>query len=196
MSENHVEINDAVPLTPGRKVIAAAEANAWRDGYKFLADAEQKYTEEAKRGYLDGKAEGAGDAALLAAETAVEVDRYLASLEQKIAALALSIVRRIFSDFDNAELVAQATKTALLEFREEKAVTIKVHPDVKGAVAALITDCQAESEWPAMAIEIVADPDVAPQHCMLMTEFAMIEATVEAQLDAIARAMQIEDSSS
>lgn len=191
MSEKCGGTDGAFPLAPSRKIIPASETSAWRDGYRFLAEAEQKYAEEAARGYEVGKAEGARDTGLLVAETAVEVDRYLASLDKKIAALAFDIVRCVLSDFDDAELVARATRTALSEFREAKAITIKVHPDAKDAVAAVIADQQAEAEWSQIAIEIYADPDITPQRCVLMTEFAVVEATVDAQLDAIAQAMQI-----
>ena len=59
-----------LPRGPGTKILRAAEADAWRDGHRFLAAASQSseqirqaataaYEAEHARGYADGRAEGA-----------------------------------------------------------------------------------------------------------------------------------------
>jgi type III secretion protein L len=190
VNEKHGIEGGAIPASPSRKIIPAAEESAWRDGYRFLAEAKDRQAQEAARGYADGKAEGAKEAAMFLARTVADADRYLASLEPKLATLALDIVRQVLGEFDDAELVARAARIALSEFRDARSLTIKVHPASEDRLARMLAGMQEQADWPGTVIVIDADPEVAPQTCILATEFAVVDATIDAQLAAIAEAMQ------
>ena len=178
-----------LPKAPGVKIIRAGEENAWRDAYRLMAEVKQIYASERERGYADGMAAASEEAAKLVSQTVAQVDRYLASLDKEVGELALGIVRRILSEFDDAELVARATYRALTDFREAKAIRIKVHPSVEPKVKEMLATRIGENAHGAPLVTIETDEDLSEESCVLSTEFAVIEATVETQLAAIAEAM-------
>ncbi|MBV9564314.1 MAG: HrpE/YscL family type III secretion apparatus protein, partial [Bradyrhizobium sp.] len=109
MSELRQTSVGILPNGPGRKVLRAAEADAWSDGYRFLAtasaaaerirqDADAAYQARHAQGYEDGRAEGSREATRLVSDTSAKVDRYLAGLDHEIARLAIDIVRRVLGE--------------------------------------------------------------------------------------------------
>src|SRR5215468_34344 len=130
---------DDLPRGPGTKILRTAEAGAWQDGYRFLAEvrraaaqveetARKTYASEYARGFAEGRMAGANEGAQLLTETAVKVDRHLAALEHEIGALALEVVRRVLGQIDTAELVTRTATQAIAEFRREKFLKVTVHP--------------------------------------------------------------------
>jgi len=177
--------SNALPKAPGVKIIRRAEEAAWRDGYRFLEQAKVVYQAEQARGYAEGKEAGASEAAKLVAETAARTDQYMASLDQQVAILALDIVRRVLGEFDQTELVARAAIHALSDFRREKALRITVHPVAEQRVLQMVS-AGADRQ---LAISVETDPGMDKGACLIASEFAVVEATIETQLAAIAKAL-------
>jgi type III secretion protein L len=196
---------DDLPTGPGVRILRAARADAWQDGYRFLAEASQTaeqikraardvYSTERTRGYADGRAEGAQEATRLVTETAAKVDRYLATLDLEVARLVIDIVRRILGEFDAVDLVSRAAMQAITDFRREKALKITVHPEVLERVRAALPAALSDgSLGPSVTIE--SDPHLGKQACVVSTEFAVVDASVETQLSAIADALGVGPSS-
>jgi type III secretion protein L len=189
-----------LPPGPGARILRGASADAWRDGYRFLTEASQiadqikqmareAYAAERARGYTDGRTEGAKEATRLVTDTANKVDRYLATLDLEIARLVMDVVRRVLGEFDAADLVSRAATRAIAEFRREKSLKVSVHPDaldrVRTALSSMITD------GPGAALTIEADPQLGETGCVVSSEFAIVDASVETQLAAIAGALGI-----
>lgn len=191
MSDQHILSSNELPGAPGVKIIRSGKADAWQDGYRFLEETKEVYAAERKRGYEDGMAGAKHDAAKLVAETTEKVNRHMASLEKKVAQLAFDIVRRVISEFDDAELVARAASNALVDFRDGNTVRIKVHPSAEASVKAMIEARMREADHEALTITIETDDELDKKACILSTEFAVIEATIETQLAAIAEVMGI-----
>jgi type III secretion protein L len=177
---------DDLPKAPGVKIVRAAEESAWRDGFRFLAEVRTLQAAERAKAYGEGKAAGSLEASKLVAETSAKVQRYMTSLEKQVAQLAFDIVRRILSEFDDRELVARATRNALADFREAKSVTIKVHPAVETHLRRAIADLVGDDGFD---VSIETDTEIGERSCVLSTEFAVVEATIDTQLAAIAQAM-------
>jgi type III secretion protein L len=190
MTDNSGEQAPDLPKAPGTRIIRAAEESAWRDGYRFLAEVNRFVDAERAKGFAEGRAEGLREASRLVLETSRKTDRYLASLEQEIAGLAFDIVRRVLSEFDGVELVARSARDALADFRNAKAVRVRVHPGAEGHVRKMLFDHQARNGQSVVSLTVEADPLLAPFDCILSTDFAVIEATIETQLAAIAAAMR------
>lgn len=196
MGEGDRRLLDDLPPEPGVKVLRAAEAAAWQDGYRFLAAvrraaarideaARKTYAVEYARGYADGRTAGANEAARLVSETALKVDRHLASLEQDIGALALDVVRRVLGEFDAAELVARAAAQAVGEFRREKCLKVTVHPAAAERVRAALA-AVAQQDGPVPSVE--SDAALDQRACILASDFAVVDASLEAQLQTFAAA--------
>ena len=184
---------------PRARILRADEVRAWQDGYAFVerakADA-QKLNEAAKRayaaeyaqGYKDGKTQGEIDAARLVVDTSAKVDRYLAGIEAEVAGLALDVVRRVLGEFDVGTLVAKAARQAVSEVRRAKYLKFRVHPQNVGHLRDELNGVLQDSDL-GMSVEIDADDTLAPGACILSTDMAVIDAGIEAQLEAISRAI-------
>jgi type III secretion protein L len=180
---------DDLPNAPGGKIIRAAQEGAWRDGFAFLAEVRALQAAERAKAFAEGKEAGSLEASKIIAETSAKVQKYLASMDKQVAQLAFDIVRRVLREFDDRELVARATRNALADFRGASAVTIKLHPSVEAHVRRAIAGLVAAGGEDSFDITIEADPDMGERNCVLSTEFAVVEATIETQLSAIAQAM-------
>jgi type III secretion protein L len=184
---------DNLPSGPGSKILRADEAGAWQDGFRFLAAvrsaAEQieATTRDAhaaahKQGFAEGKAAGEAAAARLLHETTLKVDQYLARLERELAALAFDIARRVLGKFDSAELVADAATNALAEFRRDKSLKVTVHPAAQERVNAALA---AFSNGGGAVVTVETDPSLDEGACVITSDFAVVDASVEAQLRAL-----------
>ena len=189
MPEDTAAALDGLPKAPGVKIIRAADESAWRDGFRFLTEVRTLQAAERAKAYAEGKAAGDLEASKLVAETSAKVQKYIASVDKQVAQLAFDIVRRIFSEFDDRELVARAARNALADFREAKAVTVKVHPSVENHVRRAMAGFVNSGGEEGFAVSIETDTEIGERICVLSTEFAVVEATVETQLAAIAQAM-------
>jgi type III secretion protein L len=189
----------ALPAGPGLRILRAADAEAWQDGFQFRSKARRyaiDIVEQARRGcdterargYAEGRAQGTLEATRLIAETTLAVDRYLASLEGEAARVAIAIVSRLLGEFDAADLVARIATKAIAEFRREKWLKITVHPAVVESVRGAIHQVDGEL---GCLVTVESDPKLAPGSCVVASEFAVIDAGVSAQLTAIAAAFGI-----
>jgi type III secretion protein L len=187
---------DDLPREPGVNVLRAEEAAAWQDGFRFLAAARRAaaevneiarktYAVEYARGFAEGRAAGANEAARLVSETTAKVDRHLASLEQGIGALALNVVRRVLGELDAGELIALAAAQAVGEFRREKWLKVTVHPAAADRVRAVLAALPADG-GPTLTVE--SDPAIDERACIVASDIAVVDASLEAQLEAFAAA--------
>lgn len=190
---------DAVPRRPFARILRAAEVRALQDGHAFLDEARRDaqqlrdaarraYAAEYAQGYEDGKAQGDADATRLISETAVKVDRYFGGLEAEVISLALDAVRRMLGEFDVGMLVAKAARQAVAEFRRAKYLKVRVHPASVDRVRDELDAVLRESDL-GMTVEIDADDALAAGACIVSTDFAVVDASIDAQLQAMAAAI-------
>jgi type III secretion protein L len=178
-------------------VLNARDVKAWQDAFEFLNHAEKQiadqkteaeetasrlYEAERARGYEDGKAE----ATKLIAETTLKVDRYLQSIEPQVAKLAMSVIDRVLGNFDTRDLVAAAAAHAIVDLRREKGLTVSVHPDVVDSVSKEFTRLGVRDR---MEVTIEGNPSLERTACIIASDLAVIDASVQTQLAAIASAI-------
>jgi len=193
-AERATSLSTDLPRGPGARILRAADAGLWQEGYRFLAAAREAAAnledsvrsardEGYQKGFAEGYAAGSVEATELVLRTTLSVDRYVAGLEAEIASLAMNIVQRVIGKLDAPDLVARAAAQAVSEFRDEKAVKIAVHPtavdSVKAALAALPEDGR-----PSATVE--GDAALSEQACLLVSDFAVVNASIESQLRALA----------
>jgi type III secretion protein L len=189
---------DDLPAEPGTRIVRAADAAAWQDGFRFLEavrEAAGKVEESARaayaaayeKGYADGRAAGAIEASRMVRDTTFAVDRYLARLENEVGALALSVVRRVLGELDVTELVARAAAQALGEFRHAKSLRVAVHPAAVDRVnAALAALTQVD-----VPVTVDSDPTLDLGACIVASDFAVVDASIEVQLRALAEGLAL-----
>jgi type III secretion protein L len=185
---------DELPAGPGSRIVRAAQADVWQDGYRFLAavrEAAGKVEENARdtyaaayaKGFTEGRSAGATEASRLVRDTTLAVDRYLAKLESEIGALALGVVRRVLGELDVADVVARAAAQALAEFRQQKFVKVIVHP---AAVDHVSTALAALAQEGGATVTVESDPALDQGACIVTSDIAVVDASIEAQLRAFA----------
>jgi type III secretion protein L len=189
----------SLPRSPGGRIVRREDAENWTDGYRFVAEARREadvlsrnahaaYEDAKARGFAEGRNAGSAEAAAIVADTLAKVDRYLASIETQVAELSQSIVEQVLGRFDDAEIVARAAKQALASFRREKYLTVRVPPQHLDEVQrTLSTWSKADLSGPTLVVE--ADPRLAPRQCTIVTEFAVVDASLDVQLGIVAGAL-------
>jgi type III secretion protein L len=192
---NKISLDD-LPRGPGARILRTEEAGAWQDGYRFLAEvrraaaqveetARKTYASEHARGFAEGRSAGANEGARFLTETVAKVDRHLAALEHEIGALALEVVRRVLGQLDTADLVTRTATQAVAEFRRGKFLKVTVHPAAVDQVAATLAALPRDG-GPTVTVE--ADPALDERGCIVASDFAVVDAGLEAQLKAFAAA--------
>jgi type III secretion protein L len=193
------DIVAGLPGRPAARILRAAEAQAWQDGFAFLETARQEaaqlreagrraYAGEYAQGYEDGLAAGREEASRLVAEATVKLDGYFAGLEDQLAQLVLEVTRRLLGAFEQDDLVARAARQAIAEIRRAKYLKVTVHPDAFETVRAAL-DAMAKERRFGFAVEVEPDGTLARDACILATEAAVVDASVATQLEAIAAAL-------
>ena len=181
---------DDLPAEPSIRIVRAAQADAWQDGYTFLATVREtasKVDETARstfaaayqEGYAEGRDAGAIEASRLVRDTTLAIDRYLAKLESEIGALAISVVQRIVGQLDVTELVARAAHQALTEFGRERKLKVTVHPAAIGRVRTTLDAAR-------LPVTVESDPGLDEGACIVASDFAVIDASIDVQLRALA----------
>jgi flagellar biosynthesis/type III secretory pathway protein FliH len=100
--------------------------------------------------------------------------------------LALAIARRVIGrevSLDQDLLLAIA-RVALERLGESARITVRLHPDDFEATAAA-----RAAQWSSRSVEVVADPIVGRGGCRIESEFGLIDAGIDAQIQEIARAL-------
>lgn len=113
-------------------------------------------------------------------------DEMVRQTEQQLVQLALAIARRVLhreASID-PELAAALAHVALERLGPSSPAVIRLHPDDYGTV----TGHQADL-WNGRAVKVMPDPAVARGGCLVESDFGYIDASVDAQVNEIARAM-------
>jgi flagellar assembly protein FliH len=113
--------------------------------------------------------------------------------ERQMVQLALAVARRIVHrevSLDQDLLIAMA-RVALERLGESARVTVRLHPEEFEATAA-----GRAAEWTGTAVEVVADARVGRGGCRVESDFGMMDAGVDAQIQELARALLGEEEGS
>ncbi|KPW33886.1 Type III secretion system cytoplasmic protein [Pseudomonas coronafaciens pv. atropurpurea] len=186
-----------LPTRPVSRIVRAADAARWVDGYAFVEAAHQQarsvrensaqWLEQARaEGFERARQEGAEQVASLLAQTSAEVDRYLAGLESSLAELALGIARQVLGEMNDCERLLRCTAEALSAFRQDQALTLYVpRAEVEGLRQRLADDAPLALK----SLSIVGDDQLDTGQARLGSPAGSVELGLEAQLDNLRRAL-------
>jgi len=108
------------------------------------------------------------------------------SIEESAGNIAIKIVEKITSDIGSKETVLALAKSAASEFVPGESIVLRVHPDNQP----YIHEKLLESEQPASRfVEVVGDPVLSLDDCVLETEYGQIKADLKTQLKVIREKM-------
>ncbi|MGI9506682.1 MAG: type III secretion system stator protein SctL [Geminicoccaceae bacterium] len=183
-----------VRYRPRGRVLPAEEVAAWETGRSYLEAAEREaerlredavsaFEDAKRRGFEEGRKDGAEAAARLLAETAGRADRQLREADRQIIDLALAVLRRVLGDLDIGKLLTRAVQQALISERRDRQLTLHVAPDM---VDRLRADLDGIVD-PDMRHLITVEPDakLLPGDCRLASAIGFVDLGIEAQLTAL-----------
>ncbi|HSD22301.1 MAG TPA: FliH/SctL family protein [Anaeromyxobacter sp.] len=173
-----------------RAVVAAAEDEARR----LRSEAEAEIARVRAEAVEEGRREGLSRAAAALARAAAARDRRLALAEREVAAAAIDVARTLIGrelDQDPAA-VADLAARALAAARDRREVTLRVNPSDAEAIRAAAGRLAAMLAR-APGLEVREDPGLARGDAVVETEAGRVDARVETQLAAFARALDEEE---
>lgn len=197
-----------VRIASPRLVMRAAEvplltdAQALRDRLQALHDkrAEQLNAACAEAraaglalGLEQGRLAARDELAAALTETSTTAAQRHEQLREQVAALALQVARKLMGHFALPEQLVALADTAARDAMPAQTLTLVMHPDQIDAVRARL-DAQAaaeESPLAALQFELRADAGCAPDACRLETELGSVDASLDAQLQRLAKAWSI-----
>ncbi len=173
-------VGEASAPTPEQQAhLAALERDAFTKGYA-----------QGERAGLEAGGKRAEAMLRRLAQTLEELSRLRDSMvrqtERELVQLAIAIARRVLHREVSVdqELTAALAHIALERLGATTPATVRLHPDDYTTVTAAQT-----APLSGRQVEIVPDPGVARGGCLVESEFGTIDASVDAQVDEIARAV-------
>ena len=186
--------DEAPRFRPRGRIIRADEVRAWETGQSYLEAAKREarrirreaadtLNEEKRRGFEEGRLEGAQSAAKLLMETKVKADRYLADADGQIIDLAMAVVQRVLGNLDAKDLILQAVHHALAKQRRDQPLTLHVSPKIAEQLRQQMRDAFGEGD--AHLITVEPDPRLEIDECRAASEIGFVELGLKAQIQAL-----------
>lgn len=187
-------------IAPGTKVLRRAEVGAWLDAKGMIAAArvqadalmantQAAYDKECERGYAEGLAEARMEQVEKMIDTVGRTVDYFAKVEADMVALVMTAVRKIIDDFDDEQRVVIAVKNALSVVRNQKQMTLRLHPQQVEAVRGHVNELLAA--YPGVGyLDIVPDGRLSSDSCILESEIGMVESSIKGQITALEAAFR------
>lgn len=197
------------PLTPSNqaphigcevRVLSRADRQVWGDALALLtharaqaeaivAGAQAAFEAERKRGYDEGREAALLDQAEKMIETVGRTVDYFAGVENEMIELVMQSVRKVVDSFDDREVVMIVVRNALAVVRNQKHMTLRLHPEEVEIVRARVNELLAA--YPGVGyLDIMADPRLQRGACILESEIGMVEASLDGQIAALRKAFQ------
>lgn len=187
-------------LDPACRIVRAGDAWALRDATRTLeeacaraqaieAGANEALEQERRRGYEEGREQALMEQAEQMIENVTRNVDYFSKVEQRMVELVMEAVRKIVEGFDDHERVLITVRNILAVVRNQKQMTLRLHPQDVETVKARVNELLAE--YPGVGyLDIVADSRLHEGACILESEIGMVEASMESQLQALQSAFE------
>ena len=182
--EAKAEATVADAVAKAKKIVADAHGEA----KKIVDSAAAAREEEKKRGYGEGLLDGKKEMVARMAELAKKEMGNFMAFEESVLNIVMRSIRRIIGEFGDEERIRSLVRNALAVVRNQKKITLKVHPDDAGAARYGVADVLAAAgDGGGQLIEVVADGRLEKNSCTMETELGTIDAGLDTQLAAIRR---------
>lgn len=166
---------------PDRKIIPREEFNeqgidltSVKELRHMMESAEEQakalYEEARQEGYATGLQEGRREFLRVCADAVEAVRQQLYQLEDALVPTVLLAVERVFSQFDDIELIRRVLRAALKDLGLAVGVTIRVPPDQTEKMRAALAQLSKEDDIVAKAIQgVEGDPSLKSDEILLET---------------------------
>lgn len=161
---------------------AMAEGIHRRD--QIIGAALSAFEAEQRRGYREGKEAARLEQTSNMIEIIGQTVDYFSKVEAQMVDLVMDAVRRIANDFDDREKVIKVVRNSLALVRNQKHITVKVHPsrleDLRQNLGCL------QLAYPGVEnIEAIAEAGMADDACIIESDIGQVEASMSGQIEAL-----------
>jgi len=184
-----------VRIDQSSNVIPAAAVATFRRAEDIVADAHQQaeaivgraqagYDAERQRGYEEGIQQALQEQSEQMIEHVGRTVEYFSSIETRMVDLVLGAVQKIVADFNDRERALNVVRNALSVIRNQRQMTLRLNPGQIDLVRANIDELL--SLYPGVGyLDLVGDPRIAIDACILESEIGVVESSIEGQLQAL-----------
>jgi flagellar biosynthesis/type III secretory pathway protein FliH len=190
-------------IASDRRVLRAAEVPPLQDAQQLLGalcellEKEQARVDAAcdsaraqglQQGLVQAQAQSRAEVAETLARLTLAQEDERRRQQQAVAGLALEVFQKLLGEMPADERLARLASQAARELLPARTWRLQVHP---GQVATLRASLQAidpDDKAGLAGAEIVADAELAETDCRLVTEFGTADASLDTQVERLARA--------
>jgi type III secretion protein L len=191
---------DNLQLLSERKVLKEAEYAALLDATQVIGVAQQearRIAEQAeaaaaqreRKGYEAGLERAKAEYAQQLVSEALATERQLRALRESMAAIVVKAIGHFMADADPAAQLEAALLRVDSLIRREPFVTVRVAPAHEAVLRGVIARLRDEAQW-TMTIAVQPDATLVDGACVLHTPSGTLEIGLEAQLEAIRKAVE------
>jgi type III secretion system HrpE/YscL family protein len=174
----------------GPRVIARVVADATEHARAIIERAQSIAAEQQARAVEQGRALGRAEFAAALVAVTRERERLLSALEPQAIDIAMQAARRLLGEelTLRPQLVAHSVRPLLARLRRARQVTLRVHPDDRAAIDAMLERFAGSDALPG-SLHVETDPAIERGGCVLISDIGTLDARVETQIDALTRAL-------
>lgn len=177
------------------KIIKSKDIWAYQDAIRIVSEAVLRkeqiidaalavFNAEQKRGYQEGREAARLEQTKNMIEIVTQTVDYFARVEAQMVDLVMEAVRRIINEYDDREKVIKVVRNALTLVRNQKKIIIKVYPDKITAMREQLENIK--EIYPSIEqIEIIGDPQIASDACIVISDIGQVQASMSGQIDAL-----------
>lgn len=152
------------------------------------AQAREEFVRERERGHAEGLEAGKQVMAERIMAAAVRSMDGLAAMEEEMVNVVIQALKKIIGEMDDRERLVRIVRTALNMVRNEKKVILRVPPAQADTATSALSELQRDH--PGITIlEVVADPRLAGDDCVLESDLGIVDAGLDNQIEAIRKAL-------
>jgi type III secretion protein L len=180
-----IKAHEVQVLLQAEQIIQMAE----EEGRRIIQEAQEHFSLEKQRGWQEGMEEAQRE--MTQSMTKLSSDRmtFLRQAEHELVELVMASIRKIIYDYDDQKRAVGVIKNALNVLRHQKELRLSVSNQMIETVRGRLNELLAL--YPAVSyIDLVADPRLALDECVLESKIGRVEAKIEPQLNALRKAFE------
>lgn len=167
------------------RIIAEAKAKA----EAMIEQAKRDHEAEKKKGFEAGFDEGKQEMAnQMMALVRKNVDAF-GGFEENIINLVMRIIKRILGEVGQENVIRHVVHNSLQLIRNQQQATIKVHPSQAATVRSAVDEF-LKSNSGMQYLDVIVDPRLDCDSCVLETELGVMDSSLNVQLEAVRKALE------
>lgn len=152
---------------------------------QILQKSKEDYQNQYEAGFEQGKLEGIEQYSEKIMTVAMESLDALSQIEENIVDVVVSSVAKILGSFEKNDLTVKIIKNTLGQLRGEKHITVRVCQaevdEVRNAFQAYLISSDGRTGY----LEIVADPSLKDNACVIETSLGLIDSSLSTQMQIL-----------